>query len=114
MGLYIVDEQTGAMAMIARTDSDTSLFAAGSTVYTRAFSTTGGYPASVTLAAGTRYAAALIWMGTTAPGLVGSLTQSGVIGQLSPPLSTQGAGFNDLPASLTPTTSFRVYWFRLS
>ena len=55
-GLYTVNESTGALTLVARTASDVTIFSAINTLYTRAFSVTGGYPSTYTLQQGTRYA----------------------------------------------------------
>lgn len=55
---------------IARTDSDTTLFTTLNTLYTRSWSTTGGWPASVRLRRGEWYAAGWLLIGGTAPSLI--------------------------------------------
>lgn len=85
MGLYTDDGST--LALVARTASDTSLFTGNNTGYTRSFDTTGGYPATYNLTAGSRYATALIHVGTgTAPTIVGTTAQAhlGPVGALLP------------------------------
>ncbi len=55
---------------IARTDSDTTLLTALNTVYTRSWSTAGGWPASVRLRRGEWYAAAWLLLGGVAPQII--------------------------------------------
>jgi hypothetical protein len=63
LGLYTADA-SGNCTLVARTASDTTFLNAGNTVFTRSLDTTGGYPATYTLAAGTRYAVAFIAVGS--------------------------------------------------
>lgn len=117
MGLYTFNESTGALTLVAQTASDTTLFAAANTIYTRSFSTAGGYPASFALTAGTTYAAAIVQLGaTTAPGVVGTSVAQSILAALSPPLALMTTGNTDLPTSATPTTNSesKAIWFRLS
>lgn len=65
IGLYSVDPATGDLTLIASTPSDTSLFIAANTVYTKSWSS------PVSLIAGTRYALGVIVTGTTPPTLAG-------------------------------------------
>lgn len=117
MGLYTVDDSTGALTLVARTDSDTTLFSVAGTLYTRSFSTTGGYPLTYTLTAGTRYAAGVIWVGTSSsPGVYGA-SQNSVLAFQSPVMAAfRNSGDADLPSSLTPASNAeaRLIWFRLS
>jgi hypothetical protein len=52
-GIYTRSGTT--FTLVARTASDTSIFAATNTKYTRALDTTGGYPATYTMTAGAEY-----------------------------------------------------------
>ena len=54
--LYTINLQTGSMALVARTNSDTSLMTETGAWYTRSFSIFGGYPSSYTLVPGQAYA----------------------------------------------------------
>lgn len=58
-GLYTADSSNN-LTLIARSANSTSTFAIASTEYVLSMDTTGGYPASVTLAAGQRYALACL------------------------------------------------------
>jgi hypothetical protein len=112
MGIYTYTEG-GTATLVARTASDTSLFAATNTSYTRSLDTTGGYPSTYTLNAGTRYGVAYICVGTTQPQLVGR-TVFAVVGGLSPRLSSgSSTGLSDLPTSFTPSTNSQAPFARL-
>ena len=54
--LYTINLQTGSMALVARTNNDTSLMTETGAWYTRSFSIFGGYPSSYTLVPGQAYA----------------------------------------------------------
>jgi len=113
MGIYTYTEG-GTATLVARTASDTSLFAATNTTYTRSLDTTGGYPSTYTLNAGTRYGVAYICVGTTQPQLVGRVVQTAV-GVLPPRLSGGSVtGLGDLPTSFTPNQNSQAAFARLS
>jgi hypothetical protein len=113
MGLYTVDASDVA-TLVARTASDTTLATTANTLYTRVLDGTGGYPTSYTLEAGTRYAVALIFVGTTMPNVViatGMLQLAG----LPPRVAGIATSLTDLPTSRSTfaNTSANV-WTRLS
>ena len=113
MGIYTYTDG-GTATLVARTASDTTLFAATNTTYTRALDTTGGYPSTYTLNAGTRYGVAYICVGTTQPQLVGRQVQTAV-SSLSPRLSGSSlTSLSDLPTSFTPNTNSQAAFARLS
>ena len=99
MGLYTVDG-SGNVTLVARTASDTTLFNAINTPFTRAFSTTGGYPATYALVAGTRYAVGFIVVATTRPALYHSSTQNAAMTSLAPRMSAVLASQADLPTTI--------------
>jgi len=71
MGLFTVADN-GNATLVARTASDTSLASVTFTLYTGALDTTGGYPASYTVTAGSRYAFGILFVGSsTAPSVYG-------------------------------------------
>jgi hypothetical protein len=112
-GLYTFDGTTATL--VARTNSTaTTTFNTANTVYARTFDTTGGYPASYDLVAGTRYAIALIGVGTTPGNIVGATGVATVLA-LAPRLNGALASQSDLPTS---TSSFgaptALYWGRVS
>lgn len=115
MGLYTFDETTATL--VARTASDTTLFTAANTSYQRSFATAGGFPASYTLTAGTRYGVAFVQVGaTTAPSFAARNIAIGV-GLLSPRTNAQTSGQTDLPTSVTTSvfgTSLTNVYARLS
>jgi hypothetical protein len=110
-GLYTFDETT--VTLVARTASDTTLFAATNTAYTRSLATTGGYPATYTCNAGTRYAAAVIAVGTTAPNFAGRAIVTAVGGQ-TPRMAGQISGQSDLVTSGTPVNAQANIYARLT
>ena len=115
-GLYTVNESTGALTLVARTASDTTIFSAVNTLYTRVFATTGGYPATYALQRGIRYALGIIVVGGT-PGNA-YLAGSGLIPvsmvSLTPILRSFASAQSDLPATVTPTPGQTAFWGRLS
>ena len=112
MGIYTMDETTATL--VARTASDTTLFTTASTAYTRSLSTTGGFPATYTLAAGTRYAIAVISVGTTAPLYAGRAMNAGV-SALSPRVNSSLSSQSDLVSSTTTFSGAQGQpWARLT
>lgn len=111
MGLYTVSGNT--LTLAARTASDTSLFTATFTQYSRSFDTAGGYPATFDLVKGVRYAFAVIATGTTMPQLYGNGFTVASLNALAPRLSVGQTGQTDLITTSTTTagTNF-VYWAR--
>lgn len=115
-GIYTADA-SGTATLVARTASDTTIFNASNTVFTRSLDTTGGYPASYTLTAGTRYAVA-ICIAASNTGSVSGAACPGVIAALSPRVQGVRTGANDLLASQGAGqyngTVGQTYWARLS
>jgi len=106
-GIYAINGSS--LQLVARTASDTTIFNTASTVYTRSLDTTGGYPATYTLTAGTRYYVGLIVVGTTAGSVANTTLLAAQLAALSPALSYLLAAQSDLPtaptiASLTVST----------
>jgi hypothetical protein len=99
-GLYTFDDASLTATLVARTASDTTIFSALQTAYTRSLSTVGGYPSSYNLQAGTRYGVALIIVATTAGGVAGRSAPQAFIGS-SPRQSGSLASQTDLPASVS-------------
>ena len=62
IGLYSVSSLDSSLSLLARTDSDTSLFSASNTKYTKTLGTSGGYPSTYSLIAGNRYAVGIIFL----------------------------------------------------
>jgi len=114
LGLYTFDGTTATL--VARTDSDVTLLGTTNTVFTRAFSTTGGYPSTYTLQAGTRYAIAVLYVGTTAPTVYTAFANiPAALSSLGPRLSGYVASQTDLPTAPNSFTSTAIApWGRLS
>jgi hypothetical protein len=113
-GLYTVDG-SGNATLVARTASDTTIFSAVNTVYTRSFNTTGSYPASYTLTAGTRYAIGVVIVAATV-GTVYTAFNSipAALSTLAPRMTGLVAATADLPTSATSySTSTVGIWGRL-
>jgi len=110
-GLYTWDETTATL--VARTASDTTLFAAINTAYSRSLDSTGGYPTSYTLTAGVRYGIAMLVVGTTMPTIVGRQIGTGAA-SLTPRMSGDSSSRTDLPTSTTLTAAVGQVFARLS
>lgn len=113
MGLYTWDGTT--LTLVARTASDTTLFSAGTTAYTRSWDSTGGFASSYTLTAGTRYAVGVCAVGTS-PGTLEAAGCNQTVAALSPRVQGVRTGNTDL---LTTNTQFNgnvptLIWARLS
>jgi hypothetical protein len=109
-GLYTFDETTATL--VAKTTSDTTLFNATYSVFTKSFD---GSPATYTLQAGTRYGVAVLLVGTTMPVLVAANIPS-ALPTITPRIHGWRSGQSDL---LSTNTSFTVasgnpMWARLS
>jgi hypothetical protein len=98
MGVYTVNPSTQALSLVARTESDTTLFQSTNTVYTKAFNTTGGYPSTYSFVAGTRYAASVILVGQTTDAKLASSGSAGYsqIAGLSPKMVASVSAESDL------------------
>lgn len=108
MGLYSVDG-SGNLTLLQGTTNDTALLGTGSTVYTKAITSTA-------LTRGSRYAVGLLMVGTTAGSVRGA---SGVaaLTSLSPRTAAAVTGQSDLPSSVAVgslTTSGNTPWFGLT
>jgi hypothetical protein len=93
MGIYSVDG-SGNLTLIASTANDTTLFDDAYSPYQKAFT------ASFTKTKGTRYAAAILVVGTGMPTITG-ITCSGADASLAPRICGMVTGQSDLPASIT-------------
>jgi hypothetical protein len=114
MGLYTWSDATGTATLVARTANDATLFGTAAVVQSRAFDTTGGFPATYTLTAGSSYAFGMIFVGTGNP-TVGALTITNTaLSGLTPRTSAQRASQSDLVTlgSLSDT-ALRI-WGRFS
>jgi hypothetical protein len=113
MGLYTWDGTT--LTLVARTASDTTLFTTSATVYTRSFDTTGSYPSSYALAAGTRYAVAVVVVASSVGTLLAGNAPNTLAG-LTPRVQAARSGVSDLSTSVSSfqATADTIIWARLS
>lgn len=114
MGIYTFSGS--AHTLVARTASDATIGNASNTVFTRSLDTTGGYPSSYTLTAGTTYAFAVIFYNTggtfASPTIFVSGTGQGTLRALTPVETSFQSSQTDLPAttsSFTNGNGFMVY-----
>jgi hypothetical protein len=113
IGLYSVDGND--ITLEAACANDTSLFTSSFTVYTRAFDTGGGLPATFDLAQDQRYALGVLLVGSTMPNLYGNGFSLEPIYNLPPRMTGQLSSQTDLPATSTITSAANfLYWARLS
>jgi hypothetical protein len=114
-GLYTVDG-SGVATLVARTASDSTIFSAVNTVYTRVFNTTGGYPSSYTLTAGTRYAIGVVIVAATTGNVYTAFNAiPSALSTLSPRMTGLVSATSDLPTTAsTYSTSTIGIWGRLS
>jgi hypothetical protein len=113
IGLFTYDEATGIATLVARTASDTTLFTATRTAYTRLFDTTGGFPSTYTLQAGVRYGVGLLCIGTTMPTIQGNAGLA-EMSALTPRLSAIRTSQSDLSTGTATNAQSQVLYARLS
>ena len=112
-GLYSVNA-AGQVTLLARTANDVTICASANTAHRRTFEASGGYPASVTLEQGKRYAVAILVVGaTTSPSLYSAGANAALLA-LAPRMNGQMTGQSDLPTTGTPAGSGSLFWARLS
>jgi hypothetical protein len=109
----IVDSVTGTspiITMVARTANDTTIGNASQTIYSRAFAT-DGYPASYSIIAGTRYAAGVLVVGSTAGTWQAGTVTTGAITRLPPMAAGVVTGLSDMPTAATTVSNgnFMIY-----
>jgi hypothetical protein len=114
-GIYTRSSST--FTLVARTNSDTTIGNTSSTKYTRALSTTGGYPATYAMTAGSEYWVGFIFTGTTMPTILSHATISSpsagaaIFGYTTYQATSQ----TDLPATVTGNTgSTTVHYIEVS
>jgi hypothetical protein len=116
MGLYTWDDSANTGTLVARTANDTALFAVQTTSYAKSFDTTGGYPASYSLVAGTKYAIGFIVVGTTPPTISGITANNAII--ILPPVISRALNTQtDLPTAANtpfPNNAGAMYFGRLT
>jgi len=113
MGLFTYDEASGTATLVARAASDTTLFAATRTAYTRSFDTAGSFPSSYQLVAGTRYGIALLCVGTTMPTIQGNAGLA-EMSALSPRLTAIRTSQSDLSTGTATNSQSQVLYARLT
>jgi hypothetical protein len=115
-GIYEFDGTTATL--VARTNNDSSRFTVANTVYTGALDSTGGFPTSYTLTAGSRYAVGFVIVGSTLPQILGhsnASTSGAVVSSLTPRIAGGIASQSDLPTTRTSFSNASVrFWSRLS
>jgi hypothetical protein len=108
-GIYTRSGTT--FTLVARTASDTSIFAAANTKYTRALNTTGGYPATYTMTAGAEYWVSVIQVASTPAVILAATTRdAGAVAATGAQLYTD-SGESDLstPSTSVANTTLGVY-----
>jgi len=103
MGLFTCSGTNNTtLTLVARTASDTTLWNTTSTAYTRALSTTGGYPSTYTLNAGTTYAFGCIAYNTGGTFNIPTIASGATNAYAFTPYIVLGlAGQTDLPTAAT-------------
>lgn len=97
-GIWEATSETTAV-LRAETDSDTTIYSAANTLYTRALSTARGGPASFTMLRGVRYGISTLCVGaTTAPSVRAIMASIFSIQALTPRMMMNLSGQADHPA----------------
>ena len=99
------------ITMVAQTASDTTIGNVSNTIYSRVFSTAGGYPSSYSLIAGTRYAVGFLLVGTTAGTWQAGTLSTGAFMRLPPMAAGNVTSLSDMPTSATTVSlgSYMLY-----
>jgi hypothetical protein len=114
-GLYTVAGD-GTATLVARTASDSTIFSSANAVYNRVFNTTGSYPSTYALVAGTRYAIGVVVVAATT-GTVQTAFNSIplALSTLSPRMTGLVAATSDLPTTAASYSATTLgVWGRLS
>jgi hypothetical protein len=107
-GIYTRSGTT--FTLVARTASDTTIFNATNTRFTRALDTTGGYPATYDFVAGNEYWVSVIQVGTTPGNVIGTGSTTTAINNAFGVYTYTDTGEADLVASSTGATgTLRIY-----
>ena len=119
LGLFTVNESTGVVTCVAKCDNDTSLMGVTGTLYTRSFSTAGGFPATYILQAGTRYAFGFFCVAsTTQPVIASCASNTNLQLSLLPRIGGGVSGYSGTDFAATSTISIytltAVPWARFS
>jgi hypothetical protein len=113
LGLYTWSDATGTATLVARTANDTTMAGTSSVLQSRAFDTTGGFPSTYTLTAGSVYALGVLWVGTTtAPIVYRKVITS--LGNITTKTAVTKASQSDLSTVGTWTDSTNLCYGRFS
>jgi hypothetical protein len=113
-GLYTYPNDGNFATLVAQTNSVPTMFDTPGQQNLLFLSTANGYPATYTLQAGTRYAVAVLWIGTISPTLVGYTFPSTALSELGPFMSRGRSGLSDLSPSIRPNIPVNgMTWARL-
>jgi hypothetical protein len=106
-----VTATTPSITMVARTASDTTIGNVANTIYSRTFSTAGGYPASYNIVGGTRYAVGLLIVGSTPGSWQAATVTAGIYMRLPPMAAGAVTGLSDIATSATSVSlgNFTLY-----
>lgn len=104
-GIYTRSGTT--FTLVARTASDTTIFASTNTRYTRALSTVGGYPATYDFVAGGEYYLSFIVNGVQQPQIMFGPTNSAAHNNTFGAVSYTQSGQTDLPTTSTGLSATR-------
>lgn len=102
MGLYTIDLTTSALTLVARTANDLTI--GNSASQERSFDTTGGFPATYQIRENTRYAMAILEVGTTPSGPASISGINSGISALPPRMAGAFGGLSDLTVSQVEPT----------
>ncbi len=114
-GLYTVGEND-AVTLVAKTNNELGLFEFTNSYNTASFAAVDGYPASYTLQAGQRYAFAVLFVGSVAPGVYLAYNNPPVImTSLAPRMTAAIGSQTDLPTYRDNFSNTTIgIWARLS
>jgi hypothetical protein len=111
-GIYTRSGTT--FTLVARTASDTKIFNATNTRFTRALNTTGGYPATYDFVAGNEYWVSMIVVGTGMPTFVIAPSANNAANAAFGSYAYGQTGQTDLPATSTGTISIGRFYSEVS
>ena len=102
----VSDYTESRFTFLARTANDTTMFNTTNTLYSRSFSSSGGWPTSVRLVKGERYAVGYWISGTTAPSMVSApaLARAQVV------TSSTSPWFGGFPSGVEAHTDLPPWW----
>ncbi|HET7302803.1 MAG TPA: hypothetical protein VFI74_05745 [Candidatus Saccharimonadales bacterium] len=106
MGIYSVNANTGDLTLVAATANDTTLFSGTFSANQRALTT------SFNKVKGTRYAVAVLVVGTGMPSISAIISPAGIDSATPPRLNGLVTGQTDLPANITAGTvtgDYRIF-----